>query len=419
MRASISGVFVMLMLDTSLRAAEPPAWPQFGGPRRDFVCPAPVASSADGPVWRRTLGPGTSGIVTDGTRLFTQYSIPVPDNTKQGEELLVALEPDTGRTVWEARWPVARLPKQETFSGDPVRPQATPAVARGLVCCLGYAGVLKCYDAASGNPIWEHDLVKGFGATPVQFGFAASPLVLGDWFVVHVGGSQSVLVAFHAESGQVAWKSEPGEPSYASPVVAQFDGDEQIVQVTRDHIMGFAARNGETRWKYPLPKPGLTNVPTPVVLPDQRLLISGQGANGTRLLRIERRDGSFAASEVWANEKERFFYCNTLADGDAVYGSYGALFGALDLKTGKELWRNRGQAECNLLRVGTESLILRGDGQVARARISKDGVAAAAGTRALDGRCWTAPTLLGDLIYVRDQKEIAAVRWSTLAATSK
>ncbi|QJW98094.1 PQQ-binding-like beta-propeller repeat protein [Frigoriglobus tundricola] len=394
-------------------AAEPPAWPQYGGTNRNF------AGAATGPLpkttkrlWSIEFGPGTSGIVSDGERLFTHYSVPDPKKSSEGQEVVACLDPKTGKTLWDHRYPVARLKGQESYSGDPIRPQATSAVCGPRLCSLGYTGLLKCFDSASGKILWEYDLVRDFDATPVQFGFSASPLVYGEAFVVHVGGKKAAVVAFNPADGKVLWSSKPAEPSYSSPVVMPATGADVIVQVTRDDVLGLAAKDGRERWRYPLPKTGLTNVPTPIVLPKQRLLISGQGVLGTRLLQVTAAPTGDKVAEVWKNEKVPFFYANWVADERAVFGVSGQFVCGLSLADGKELWRERGQADANFLRIGADALLLRGDGRLSRARLSIDGFDGADGLDLLKGRCWTAPTLLGDVLYARSEKELVAVRFT-------
>lgn len=398
------------LLTGTAAAADPPAWSQYGGPNRDFTAAA-VANPAKEParLWRVPLGPGTSGIAADGTALFTMYSVPKPKATGEGDEVVVCLDAGTGKVTWECRYPVARLKGQESFSGDPIRPQATPAVAAGRVCALGYTGQLRGLDAATGKVAWQHDLVKDFEATPVQFGFSASPLVVGSAFVVHVGGKQAAVVAFDAATGKVLWKSGPAEPSYASPVLVPGDGGGTIVQVTRDAVLGLSAADGKERWSHPLAKPGLTNVPTPLVLPKGRLLISGQGVLGTRLLEVS---PAGAVKELWRNEKSQFFYSNWVTDGETVYGALGELFCGLNLADGKDVWRERGQKDATVVRAGTEVLALRGDGKLTRCRMTAAGLEDKAGFDLLTGRCLAAPTLVAGVLYARSDKEVTAVRLS-------
>ena len=142
-------------------------------------------------------------------------------------------------------------------------------------------------------------------------------------------------------------------------MLVRVDGEDQLIQVTRDALVGVAAKDGTPRWSFPMPKLGLTNVPTPLVLPDQRVVISGQGVLGTRLLKLTKN----TATEVWVNAKSIYFYCNWTATRELVRGcNNGGFVSALRLTNGQELWRERGQADANLLQVGTDTLFLRGDG---------------------------------------------------------
>lgn len=382
-------------------------WLQYGGPNRDFSLKGTLPTKLPAPRWRRALGEGTSGIVGDGKALYTLYAEGFSANREAGTEVVIALEAATGKTRWEHKTPVAMLPKQQSYTRDPVRPQATPLLWQGKLLTLGFTGLLTCFEAATGRVLWQHDLVKAFEATPVQFGFSASPLVHNGAFVVHVGGKQAALIAFDPRDGHVRWKSAPAEPSYASPMLVRVEGEEQLVQLTRDALLGVAASDGAMRWSYPLPKLGLTNVPTPLLLPDARLVLSGQGILGTRLLKLSRTQ---APTELWANTKTTYFYCNWATTPELVVGcNNNGFLSALRLTDGQELWRERGQADANLLQVGSETLLLRGDGLLTRARLTPAGLQAVSGQPLLTGRCWTPPTLIGNTLYARDTKELVAL----------
>jgi len=387
------------------------SWLQYGGVGRNFVGSSSVGKGELSIVWRQPLGLGTSGIVSDG-KLFYTMSLRLRDGSKvEGTEIVSAREVQSGKIVWEKATTVKMLKGQESFSGDPIRPQATPALHRGSLCTLGYTGLLCGWEASSGKLLWQYDLVKELGAKPVQFGFSSSPLIYQDDFVVHVGGSQAVLIRVDARNGKILWKSEPGEPSYASPIVAMLDGNQHLVQVTRDAILGINPDTGKTLWQYALPEAGLTNVPTPLLINQNQLLISGQGVKGTRLLQLTKTSEQWVIKEVWNNKKVTFFYCNWQIAGNAVYGNANKILLCLNLTDGTELWRERGFAETNLLKMGAEHFLLDGNGKLTKCRLSTTGVEKMASQIILSMRCWTAPTPVGDLILMRDQEEVVAVRW--------
>jgi len=405
-------ILALLLVAGGARADDAPGWPQYGGPTRDFVRPAVAPTPTPGGVWERDLGPGASGVVAGGAVLVTMYAVPNPKKSSEGDEVVVGLDRATGKTLWERRDPVARLKGQESYSGEPVRPLATPAISGPWVCTLGSTGLLSGFDLATGKLAWRHDLVADFGAKPVQFGFAASPLAAGGHFVVHVGGAQAAVVAFNPADGATVWKSKPAGPSYATPVLVPSDRGDTVVQVTLNATFGFDAKDGRERWAYPMTDLGFTNVPTPIVLPGRRLLVSGQGLKGTRLLEVAATGD--AVKEVWRNDKVQFFYANWLTDGDAVYGSADKFVRALRLADGKELWREWGLADANLLRVGPDTVVLRGDGEFVHARLSPAGYEQVSRGERLAGRCWAAPTLVGDTVYVRSESKIRALKLSSI-----
>lgn len=384
------------------------SWPQYGGPSGDFRAAIPDGTTLPKePLWRRALGPGESGVAADGGTLLTMYSIPTPPKNDTGIEVVIALDAKTGRTKWEHKYPVARLPKQETFRGAPVGPQATPCVGGGRVFTLGYAGVLTCL-TTEGKEVWTCDMVKDHAATPVQFGFSGSPVLSGGKLLVAAAGKQAGVIAFDQADGKVLWKSAPAEPAYATPVAAKLGGEEQVIHLTRDAVFGYSAADGTTRWTYPLPKAGLTNVPTPLVLPDDQVLVSGQGQVGTALLKITRTGDAFAAKAVWQS-KAKFFYCNWLRAGDAVCGYADSRFVALRWKDGEQLWDSTTQNEGNVVAGDKTAVILRGDGRLTLAKLTVEGFEEGAKLQLFDGRAWSPPTVSGGVLYARNAKEIVAV----------
>ena len=97
-------------LIVSLSALGAAAWPQFGGPSRNFKPDATDLAAKwppGGPrqVWSRALGEGHSSIVGDGKTLHTMYRPAGLTSLvrRSQEEVVVALNPANGETYWEHR----------------------------------------------------------------------------------------------------------------------------------------------------------------------------------------------------------------------------------------------------------------------------------------------------------------------------
>ena len=130
-------------------------WLQWGGSGRDFSSAGTISWSGDGPreIWRRELGEGYSGILADGDRLFTMLR-------RGDDEVVIALEADTGKTIWEYAYP-APLPKEADPSFGK-GPNSTPLIEGDRMITVGYNGLVHCLSKSDGRVIWTVDLFKKF-----------------------------------------------------------------------------------------------------------------------------------------------------------------------------------------------------------------------------------------------------------------
>jgi len=99
--------------------------------------------------------------------------------------------------------------------------------------------------------------------------------------------------------------------------------------------------------------------------------------------------------------------------GDAVYASSGdfgpAPFVAVDAKTGQVLWRDRTLPRASALWAEGRLLILDEDGQLTLATPAAEGLTVQARAKLFDHPAWTAPSLAGTTLYLRDRRQIMAL----------
>ena len=81
--------------------------------------------------------------------------------------------------MWRSRF-------SEPLGGD--GPRATPVWSDGKLYALGATGELRCLDAGSGKTLWRKNILEDNGAANLEWGMAASPLVVGDGVIVQPGG---------------------------------------------------------------------------------------------------------------------------------------------------------------------------------------------------------------------------------------
>jgi hypothetical protein len=212
--------------------AAPPApgtrrnyWTNFRGPGRDGRYDEAVLKTNWGAaglplLWRQPVGGGyASFVIADGAA----YTI----EQRRGQEVVAAYHIENGRELWTHGWNAEF--RESTGDG----PRATPTWDSGRLYALGATGELRCLDAKTGRPLWSKNILGDNGASNLQWGMAASPLIVDDKVVVLPGGtSGKSVVAYHKMTGAPVWKVLNDEASYTSPMLVTLGGRQQILVVT-------------------------------------------------------------------------------------------------------------------------------------------------------------------------------------------
>ena len=107
------------------------------------------------------------------------------------------------------------------------------------------------------------------------------------------------------------------------------------------------------------------------------------------------------------------FYGSSVALDRIVYGPSGystaPLLVAIDGRTGELVWRKRGFALANVIGVGKRLLILDDEGTLAMATPGAEDLEVHSRARVLEAPARTPPTVVGTVVYARDQRSIVAL----------
>ncbi|HET9316759.1 MAG TPA: PQQ-binding-like beta-propeller repeat protein [Vicinamibacteria bacterium] len=413
----------VLCATTASSQSPSPAWPQWGGPTRDFKAPAVrLAASwpASGPraLWSRDLGDGYSAIVTDGDALYTMYRPPkgmlatmASKFTGSDPEAVIALDAATGRTRWEHVYEAAPQKGMDMAYGP--GPHATPLIAGDLVFAVGTNGHLVALEKATGKQRWAQELWSGLGGTVQGRGYSCSPLAYGGNVIVTVGGNGQAVVAFRQRDGQIAWKAGDLEPSPSSLMVISLDGQDQLLMFHANGIAGLDPTNGALLWDHPHKTDWGLNIALPIWSADDKLLfVSSAYSGGSRVLQLARAGGETQVKELWFSSKMRIHHGNGLRIGDYVYGSSGD-FGpsfliAMNVRTGELAWQERGLAKATAVLADGKLVLLDEEGTLALASATPQRLTILSKASVFQGRSWTAPTLAGTRLFLRDRAAIKA-----------
>lgn len=389
-------------------------WRQWGGPRADFKVEAVDLADSwpeDGPpqVWKRELGDGYSALAFDEGNLYTLYR-------KETNEVAVCLDAATGKTHWEHTY-AAPIP-EKFYKEFGTGPRSMPLVLGPRVYTVGVNGKLFCFDKTKGKVLWEKDLVEGMGGSKLGFGYANTPVPYGETIILPIGGEGHSIVALDQKTGSVVWKNQDFKNSYATPALIQVGGEDQLVAFMATHVIGVSPSDGTLKWSAPLENQWGTNCTTPVFGPDNLLFVTTE-QTGSKLLRLDVKDGETEVKEVWFERKPQVVFTNAVRIDNHIYGAFGvktAPFAALDLETGGFAWRNRSFNKASSVYADGKLILLDENGVLGLATPSPEGLEVHSKCQLFEKNSWTVPTLVGTKLYARDRKTLVALE---LGAVSK
>lgn len=382
-------------------------WPQWRGPDRDGIVRG-VELPADWPeqleqVWREKVGTGYASPAVAGDAVYT-FTREKDDEVVQRRELA------TGDRVWKSEYEAVST---MDWYGSGNHPKSTPAVAGNRLVTYGITGVLTCWNTEDGSVTWRRTFDDEFETPYPKFGGAASPIVLGETVVVHVGGEKGgALRAFAMADGETVWSWTGDGPGYASPIVVSHDGKQQLITQSEHFLFAVDADTGAELWRLPFETAHDQNVITPVAAADT-LYFSGYEA-GTHAIRIPPA-GKSDPDTIWSQPAISQYMGSPVLAGGMLIGfdhkKKGRLFG-LDAATGEVLWLTHGRwgDTASVVAIGDHVSVLSVDGQLSVAPVSRDGFRTAAFYQLAPSETWAHPAFVGDLVIVKDEEHVAAWR---------
>jgi outer membrane protein assembly factor BamB len=382
-------------------------WPGYRGPGRNSRAVGVGAAlnwSAAPPQqrWRIPIGAGWSSFACVSGRLFTQE--------QRGEqELVTCYDADTGELIWQFAYPNRFA---DVVSGD--GPRATPAYADGRLYAYGAKAVLTCLDAGTGQKIWQHDLMKEVNAALPVWGFANSPLVMGDVVMVYAGGDgDNGLLAFHKTTGVRAWQIASHGMNFSSAQPVTLAGRVYALFADESGLQALEPATGRCVWSYRPRDWAGAPICQPQQIEETSLLVPlGDGA-GLARLEVQGEGGSWRITERWSNRKQKPTFNDFVYYKGHFYGFDRNSFCCVDAATGTQKWRaaryDFGQvlllAEVGQLLVTTESgaaFLLAADPE----RHLELGT-----IRLFSGKTWNHPVVVGQRLFMRNGAEAVCLEW--------
>jgi outer membrane protein assembly factor BamB len=374
-------------------------WPHWRGPARNGISRETDWDHnklVDGPdvLWQQQVGTGfSSAAVVDG-RLYTMGNTGRrgqrdPDVTR---DTVWCFDAVTGRQVWRQTYPAPLDPR--SYEGGP---SATPAVEAGRVYTLGKRGQVCCLDAVTGSVIWQVHLDDDYERKPPRWGFAGSPVIVGNLIVLNAG---RYGLALAKRDGSLAWTNEPGLAGYSSAVPYEWQRKVCITMLGGKEVYGLEAGTGCLLWAHPWETKHDENIPDPIVAGD-KLFVSTALGSGAALYRM----GTDGLSVLWRHKELQTWLNTAVLWQGHLYGVDSGKARALvclKFETGDVTWTGPAAGNGGLMLADGKLIALTETGRLLVAKAVPSGYQELASAQILDGKCWTAPVLANGCIYARN-----------------
>ena len=328
-------------------------WPEWRGPTRDgrsseTGLPDRWSPQGENLSWTAPYGSRSAPVVF-GNRIYINTVVGDLGHT---QERLAAIDADTGKLVWERRFSLylSDVPQHRAAWASPAVDPAT-----GTVYVFTVAAELAAV-APDGKLLWSRSLTEDYGAVTTHGGRTTSPIVEGDLVVLNtlilawgdLNRPGNRYFAFDKRTGHTVWISSPQsrhyDTNYSSPVVADLpQGRALVVGGTDGAFHALRLTTGERIWSLEVSKRAILN--SALVRDNLAYVTHGEeNMDTTEMGMVAAVDptgtGTLGkAAFRWVTRGFLPTFASPVMDAERLYTvDNGAILGAFDLKTGRQLW---------------------------------------------------------------------------------
>ncbi len=381
-------------------------WPQILGPDRNGVA-SPDETLSDNWIsgspqllWSKPAGSGVAGVSVSGDHAILFHRL-------GDKEHVVAFDKKSGEKKWEQAFKTTYVPRIVPNDG----PLCVPVISGNRVIVFGASGGLHCLNLQSGKVNWSRETHEDFKADVGYFGAGSSPIVYKNLVLVNVGGfrTQAGVVAFDLQTGKTIWKRGSWKPSYSSPVLTQYRGKPLVVFVTREQTVGLNPQTGTEHFSLHFGQRGPTvNGANPVLMGEYLFLTASYGI-GNVWAKIEPEKVTIlrqGLKPLASQYTTPIPVDGTLIGIDGRQDAGPSDLVCFDPATGKEHWRKTGFGYATIIKVGTNLLLMKTDGELVIAVASPKSYQEKKRVRLSDSTVRALPAFSDGNLFIRDEKQL-------------
>lgn len=402
-RSGWIGLGTAALLASTWAAGAETVWPGLRGPNHDGSTLTPLVDGDSVALevgWKVALGSGYSSVVVRDGRVITMFA-------DGDSDYLGAYDTQSGEELWRYRIGDTYAGHDGSHDG----PISTPWVDENRVYGLGPYGELFAVRADNGKEVWATHLVDDHGGQKPHYGFTSSPVVAGDVLAVQIGGEGKSLAGFNINDGELLWSLGDDVINYQSPIVFDFNGEEQVVSAGPSHMIGVDAASGKVLWTYEhagdeSAMGGSSLVPIPAG--NNRIFLANK-VDSSAMVQVSRNGDGYSIEELWSNNTIKSSYVLPVVHQDHLYGVSGRILTCVDAATGERKWRSRDPGDGFPTLVGDHLVIITKPGTLHVVKATSESYQEVAELPLFDEHSWSAVAAVDGRLYARSMGHLARI----------
>ena len=162
------------------------------------------------------------------------------------------------------------------------------------------------------------------------------------------------------------------------------------------------------------PWPPSARIVQPALIANGDVLMSAGESNGIRRVVVAQGPGGWTIEERWTSFRLKPYFNDFVVHEGHAFGFDGRILTCIDVEDGERKWKGGryGQGQLVLLPDQDVLLVLSEEGELVLVGAAPDRFAELARFPAIEGKTWNHPALVGDVLLVRNGREMAAFRLS-------
>ncbi len=262
--------------------------------------------------------------------------------------------------------------------------------------------------------------MAGFGGSVIFWQNAASPVVEDGLVFVNANSPTAALMAFNADSGALVWRAQDEQMTHATPILTTLHGMRQLIWATQSGLVSVNPQTGARIWKAPYPFGYTTSLAASPAMDQDYVFLSAFYGMGAFAFQILLTNSVQTPVLRWANSAMALqnHWSTPVCFQGVVVGQFtpdhsGAQLKCLNLSNGTTNWVANNIGRGNVIRVGTNLLIITERCDLILAAASTNAYTELRRFQAIPNyqeggnKCWNALALSDGQLYVRSTAYVA------------